>query len=434
MPAKTVHDPLHGSIKLDGLFLELADRHEMQRLRYVRQLGFGNYVFPGANHTRFEHSLGVYHLSGKMADALSLSKEESDTVRAAGMLHDICHAPFSHTLDDVIESRLGTDHMELARMLIEGRIKTYQDKDEEILAGTGPISEILEKNGISAEKVCDLIAFPEAPRPDLNSFSRDSGQSFFTSGDYLHQIIHGPVDSDQMDYLLRDAHYTGVTHGLIDVERLLSTIRVFNDRLVVEKGGMTAAEGLMVSRSLMYTSVYYHETVRVAEMMMLKALEASNLDIGDIHLWTDYELTLMMENQGKRSARIVRSIMNRRLYKKAFTGYTADMSEDEIHNLAQYTSYESRKKLEQEIADIADVDISEVAVDIPSESALFSKISIGKTDVSILDGERVRSITKLSSISKSLQARDVFRWAVLVSCPADKFEAVAKAAESVLSL
>ena len=274
MPTKTVHDPLHGSIKLDGVFLELADRHELQRLRYVRQLGFGNYVFPGANHTRFEHSLGVYHLSGKMASALSLPKEESDAVRAAGMLHDICHAPFSHTLDEIIKSRLGSDHMESARMLIEGKIKTYQDKDEELLVGTKPISEILEAAGISAEKVCDLIAFPEAPRSGLDSFSQDSGQSFFTSGDYLHQIIHGPVDSDQMDYLLRDAHYTGVTHGSIDVERLLSTIRVFNDRLVVEKRGMTAAEGLMVSRSLMYTSVYYHETVRVAEMMMIKAVEA----------------------------------------------------------------------------------------------------------------------------------------------------------------
>ena len=91
--AKTVHDPVHGSIKVDGPFLELLNRHEMQRLRGVKQLGFANLVFPGANHTRFEHCLGAYHLGGQMADAISLSKEDSDEVRAAGLLHDICHAP-----------------------------------------------------------------------------------------------------------------------------------------------------------------------------------------------------------------------------------------------------------------------------------------------------------------------------------------------------
>jgi len=93
MIEKTIHDPLHGSIRVEGVFLDLIDRHEMQRLRHIKQLGLGNLVFPGANHTRFEHSLGVYHLAGRMADAIDLSEEDSLTVRAAGLLHDVCHTP-----------------------------------------------------------------------------------------------------------------------------------------------------------------------------------------------------------------------------------------------------------------------------------------------------------------------------------------------------
>ncbi|MBO7205423.1 MAG: HD domain-containing protein, partial [Candidatus Methanomethylophilaceae archaeon] len=99
MTTKTVHDPIHGSIVLDGVFFDMMDRHEIQRLRSIRQLGLSNVVFPGANHTRFEHSLGVYHLAGRMAESLGLASEESDTIRAAAMLHDVYHPPFSHTLE-----------------------------------------------------------------------------------------------------------------------------------------------------------------------------------------------------------------------------------------------------------------------------------------------------------------------------------------------
>ncbi len=434
MDFKTVHDPLHGSIVLDGVFLDLADRHEMQRLRSVKQLGLGNLVFPGANHTRFEHSLGVYHLSGRMAASLELSKEESDAVRAAGMLHDVCHMPYSHVLSEIGELRFGFDHMEAAGMLIEGKLRTYSEKDEDLFGSEGSISEMLEAEGISSRKVCDLISYPESPVVGLESFSQENGQSYFTSGDYLHQIIHGPVDSDQMDYLVRDAHYTGVTHGAVDTDRIISMMRVFNDRIVLNRGGVTAAEGLMVSRSLMYTSVYYHETVRIAGSMLNKAIEASDLDLREMYLMTDPDLISSLEAHGGRACSIVRNLMNRRLYKKAMVGYVADLTPDQSRNLAQYTSYEERKMLEQEIADVAGTDISDVAVDIPSESALLSKISIGKTDVSILDGNRVRSITKLSTIAKALQSRDTFRWAILVSSPKEKRDAVEHAAKKILGL
>ncbi|HKM13522.1 MAG TPA: HD domain-containing protein, partial [Candidatus Methanomethylophilaceae archaeon] len=310
---------------------------------------------------------------------------------------------------------------------------TYSDKDENILGSEQPISEILEKAGISSRKVCDLIEYPESQKASPDVFSQSAGQSYFKSGDYLHQIIHGPVDSDQMDYLVRDAHYTGVSHGAIDIERIISMMRVFNERIVLDKGGITAAEGLMVSRSLMYTSVYYHETVSIAGSMLNKAVEASELDLSNMYLMTDADLISMLEDQGGRSHKIVRNLMNRRLYKKAYVGYAADLSEDNLYSLAQCSEYSERKKLEQEIADISDADISEVSIDMPSESVLLSKISIGKTDVSILEDNRVKSITKISSIAKALQSRDTFRWAVLVSAPKEKRDAVKAATKKVLN-
>lgn len=430
---KTVHDPLHGSIHLDGVFLKLADRHEMQRLRSVKQLGMSNLVFPGANHTRFEHSLGVYHLSGRMAQSLNLSEEETDAVCVAGLLHDICHTPFSHTLGELAEVRYGLDHMKAARKLIFGDIPICRECDEEVLSSEPTIAEILEDAGISAKKVCDLIEYPES-RQTQNLFSKEAGQSYFKTGDHLHQIIHGPIDSDQMDYLVRDAHYTGVTHGAIDMERIISMLKVHNDQLVLKKGGTTAAEGMMVSRSLMYTSVYYHETVRVAGSMLTKAVEASESEPENLHLMTDCDLTAMLESEGGRSGSIVRDLRNRRLYKIALAGYVTDLSEEDMFNLAGYAEYGEKKKLEQEIADTADVHLSEVAVDIPSESALLSKISVGKTDVPILTDDRIRSITKMSTLAKALQSRDTFGWALLISSPKDKTDTVRKAARKILNL
>ncbi|MCK9323641.1 MAG: HD domain-containing protein [Candidatus Methanomethylophilaceae archaeon] len=431
---KIIHDPVHGNIKVNGVFLDILDRHEMQRLRSVKQLDFGYLVFPGANHTRFEHSLGVYHLAGSMADAIGLSEKDSMTVRAAGMLHDICHAPYSHTLEEIIEERTGLDHMGLARKLIKGKIRTYRQQDEDLFGSTGPISELLEKEGIDSDLVCDLIAYPVSKNKGLEDFGKNAHHSYFPSKDYAHQIIHGPVDADQMDYLVRDAHYTGVSLGMIDIERLLSTMRVFNDRIVIERGGSAAAEGLMVSRSLMYTSVYYHKTVRIAKTMITKAVEASALDVSDAYTWSDSDLIEALTEEGGIPSRLARSVQNRMLYKNVLTKFSEDTNDETAKLLAQYSKYRERKQLEQEVADKAGVDISEVAIDMPSSSTLLSKINIGKTNVSILDDGKVRSLTRTSPIAKALQARDTFGWSIIVSAPRSSSEAVRRAVKKVLNL
>lgn len=433
--SKIIHDPVHGSIGVDGVFLEILDRHEMQRLRSIKQLGLGNMVFPGANHTRFEHSLGVYHLAGRMADSIGLSKDDSMAVRAAGLLHDVCHTPFSHTTEEIVEHGTGMDHMEMAKRLIKGEIRTHCERDDDLFSSLPSISEILDRNGIPSDLVCNLIIYPESRDEGLDAFSNGKRSDHFSSKDFIHQIIHGPVDADQMDYLVRDAHYTGVTHGKIDVDRLIGTMRVHNNRVVIEKGGTAAAEGLMVSRSLMYTSVYYHRTVRIIKMMLMKSIEASSLDISKIYLWNDADLMNSLISEGGTPSKIARSVQNRMLYKKAITKFSEDTSDELSAHLSEFTGYQKRKQLEREIAEKAGVNVSDVVVDIPPRNILLSNMSIGKTDVSILDPEgKVKTLTRLSSVAKALQSRDPFGWSLMVASPDEQREAVAKASRKILNL
>ncbi len=432
--AKTIHDPVHGSIRVEGLFLDLLDRHEMQRLRGVKQLGAANLVFPGANHTRFEHCLGAYHLAGGMAEAIGLSEEDSLAVRTAGMLHDICHAPYSHPLESIMEGVTGQDHMELARNLIMGNIKTFQDRDADLFDGQETMAEIIRDAGVDPVQVCDLIAYPETTSRESLDFVPGK-DDHFPSKDYIHQIIHGPVDCDQMDYLLRDAHYTGVVLGQFDIDRILSKLRVVNDRICIDKGAVPAAEGLMVSRSLMYTSVYFHPTVRLINRMITKAVLASGLDLREMYLWDDADLAHSLYGCGGASSKLMRLVKNRLFYHQAVLVSADDTTEELAQLLSRHESLEGRRILETQISEKAGIDESEVCVEMPPESNFKSTLKIGKTDVSIVNSEgKVRSLTKSSSIAKALQARDSFGWSLAVGCPAEHREAVMKAAAKVLGL
>ena len=316
-----------------------------------------------------------------------------------------------------MEEVTGLDHMELARKLVFGKIKTFRERDRDLFDGEETMAEVMEAEGIDPQAVCDLIAYPEttARESDLLTFERGR-DDHFPSRDYIHQIIHGPVDCDQMDYLMRDAHYTGVVMGNIDIDRILSTMRVVNDRICIFHSGAPAAEGLMVSRSLMYTSVYFHPTVRVMNRMITKAALASGLDLKEMYLWDDSDLAQAM-------------------FSKALFLSNEEMTPDLAHVLSEHESPRKRLLLEKEIADRAGVETADVCVEMPPSSDLRSTMKIGKTDVSIVNEEgRVRSLTKTSSIAKALQSRDSFGWSLVVACPEESREAVQKAAVKILGL
>ena len=208
---------------------------------------------------------------------------------------------------------------------------------------------------------------------------------------------------------------------------------VQNDRIVLRRGGITAAEGLMVSRSLMYTTVYFHETVRIAQRMLTKAVENSGLDLSDMYLKGDADLMAMVEASGGKPARSMRRIKARMLDKKAFAVYSDDMTEEKAEVLLEYTGREGARRLEQEVADAAGVDVFTVGAEVTSRSNLQGRMKIGKTDVAIADdGGRIKSLAKFSPIARSLQARDPYGWAVLISAPKEDRDAVRRAASKVL--
>jgi uncharacterized protein len=294
VPGKAIFDPVHGPIALDAVALELIGTPEFQRLWGIRQTGFAHLVFPGANHTRLEHSLGTYWVATRFADRLGLDALAARSLAAGALLHDLGHGPFSHTVDGPMHEVLGHGHEQVSRELIEGSGD-----------GTGSsIPSVLRRHGISPKPVADLIDPPRHGRAS-----------------WVASLLHGAIDADRIDYLQRDAHYTGVAHGAIDAVRLLDTIRVVGARLVFAEKGRSAVEGFLVGRALMYSTVYYHKTVRAAEMMAQAAVERQP-DYPEVardqFRWTDGELMTRLHDRGDASASLLGAVERRRLHKRAY--------------------------------------------------------------------------------------------------------------------
>jgi len=427
--SKVIHDCVHGSVKVEGAFLELLERPELQRMHGIRQLGLASLVFPGANHTRFEHSLGTYHMAGLMGRSLDLSESERETLLAAAMLHDVGHTPFSHTLEEIVHDRTGEDHMGITIALVRGDIPSLSAEGERTLGAICPIADVLERNGISTSEVCRLIVSSRSELRPGQTLLVEGGQAHFGSHRYLSQMISGPLDVDQMDYLKRDAYYTGVAHGTIDIDRLLQTVGIFHGDLVINKGGLAAAEGLMVARALMYTSVYFHKTARIAELMLCKAVEHAPPEVlGDAHLMNDCQLVSRLMACGGATSRIMTMLEYRKLYKRAVMLPVSGLEDDKLGRLVELSEYRRRKEKEQEIADRAGIEEHEVLLDIPNRSLLLSEPRIGKTDIPILDGDRLKPLSRYSPLAKAIQTRGVHDWAVMVSAPREHLGEVERAA------
>ncbi len=297
-PRKSIFDPVHGPIALRGVALDLVGTPEFQRLWGVRQTGFAHLVFPGANHTRLEHSLGAYWVAEQMAARLGLDEADTQRVTAGALLHDIGHGPFSHTLDGPMVEVLGRPHERLSCARIEGTDPTWP-------AEKSDVPGVLERYALEPRSIARLID----PREGISS-SR-----------LLRSLLHGPIDADRIDYLQRDAYYTGVAHGAIDAVRLLDTLRAVRGRLVYEEKGRSAVEGFLVGRALMYSSVYFHKTVRAAELMAQAAVEriAGYPEAArPLFSTRDGELLVRLSEAGGISRALVEGLVERRLYKRAF--------------------------------------------------------------------------------------------------------------------
>jgi len=430
---KSVHDAVHGSLDIGGVFLELMDSAELQRLHGIHQLGLAKLVFPGANHTRLEHSLGVWHIGSTLARTMGVG-EGADEIAAACFLHDVGHQPFSHTLEYILHSRLGIDHEEITRRIITGRYDILRDGER--LPGRKGVVSILEDAGLDPKRVARFVSASSDARPDgaLERFAPGS-RGRTDERAHLGQILHGALDADQLDYLLRDARYTGVAYGVVDLPRLLRTMVMHEGRLVVQKRGLAAVESMLVARALMYSSVYFHKTVRIGEMMMARAVERmDDLEELDLPRMVDYELLTQLASSGKFQKDIALRLKYRRLFKKAHSVPVAGLDEGTAVRLAKLEDPAHRRSIEDEIARRAGVDEGYVIVDMPTREVLLSEPRVRKTDVLILDEERKRlqPLSKHSPLARALQNRLVPDWAVMVSTEGRFRSKVAEAARRVL--
>ena len=241
-------DPIHDFIRVYNHELQLIDDPIFQRLRRIRQLSGAHLTYPAAQHTRFEHSLGVMHISGLAGRALHekgiLKTDDIGILRLSGLLHDIGHGPFSHLFEEIIQKKK----------------MSHEDFGKEIILKS-EIGDNLNKNGYD-KKLVTKIAF---------------GDSKFQ---YMNEIVSGALSADMMDYLLRDGYFTGAEHAKIDHKRLTQSLEVHKKKLALEKSALYSFESMMHSRYQMFKAVYFHKTVRAAEVMLLEALRLSDDEFG----------------------------------------------------------------------------------------------------------------------------------------------------------
>lgn len=395
--AKIIHDGVHGSMKVAGPILELVKTPEFQRLRHIRQLGLAYLVYPGANHSRFEHSLGTWHLAKRLASEVGLSEDESLLLQVGALLHDIGHGPLSHTFEGIYRHYVKEhDHMRLGQDIIMGKINITGDEDG------GRIPEILEKHGIDPREVADLL-LGKAEKP------------------YLGQMLHGGVDVDQLDYLIRDAYYTGVAYGIIDLERLLKVLEIHNGELVVDEKGVEAVEGMLVARSLMYSRVYFHHTVKIAEGMLTRALEFA-LEEG--HLWdfwkmTDCRVLVELEDLEGLSSELTRRVLYRKLYKAAVLASAEELGPDEKRELlSAYRNVKKRQELERALAEAVGASEGEVILEFSIADLMVSEPRLKETGIKVLlENGEVQPLSKVTPLANALKRRQTPRWAVLIASP-----------------
>ncbi len=419
-----VRDPVHGSIKLSPLQEDLLKTVEVQRLSFIHQLGTTFQCYPGAHGMRLAHAIGVSHLAGVIAEHLAEqdtpeAHEEdgrvTDLVQAAGMLHDIGHTPWSHTLEPLYVELHGTDHMGLVAEMVTGRTTMS-------IPGSGRIPEILRDWRVDPSGVAELV------------------RSRFHGAPYIQQIIFGEVDADMLDYLQRDFHFTGVAFGHIEVDRIISTMAARQGSLVFQLKGLDAVRDFLLARFHMYSSVYLHRKTRIVDQMLLAAARRSVLELGemaDFHFMTDDQLlSWMAEQSGDPWVREMawRVKFRQGLFTQVFSVGALTISSRNAGFLAELLSHggsprESAEAMAGRISDESGVDRRYIIVDLPVEAVKMSEERFGRLDIRFVDStDRVFTLDEVDpAFSRYLEEMKPNRSMITVSCAPEHREKVASA-------
>ncbi len=336
-----INDPVSGFISVPRKFREVIDSEEIQRLRRIKQLSGAPYVYPGANHTRFEHSIGVMYEVQKQLDFLTntkgikLSQELYDSTMIAGLVHDIGHGPYSHNYEEVLLSKSG---------------KAHEDFTQYLLMNSG-IGDIIENLGLNKEKIANLAL----------------GKLNLEDHIFLDQIVAGPLDCDSRDYLVRDSYHCG-TRFANHSQRIITLSDITDEgNLAYNIKGISDIESFLLTRLNAFRTIYFHKTSRSVQIMIGQAIKLLSEDINLVQFDTPEEflewddLTLyyhLLHNEA--SKKIMQRIRKRDLLKSCYERPSTILKD----NPKMYFSNET-DKIKQRIAEHAKVSVEDIYIDLP---------------------------------------------------------------------
>ena len=400
-------DPIHDFVRVYDNELKIIDTPIFQRLRRIRQLSGAHLIYPGAQHTRFEHSLGVMHIASMAGQALAekgvVSSDDIQNLRLASLLHDIGHGPFSHLFEEIFEEKRKISHEDLGRDII---LKTE-------------IGDIISKNGFD-KKLITKLAFGDSKLQ------------------FMNEIISGVLSADMMDYLLRDGYFTGAEHAKIDHHRLTHSLDVYKNKLALDKSSLVNFETMMISRYQMFKAVYFHKTVRAGEVMLLEAMDLAEGELGLSSMNLDEYLQLSDDvilakllnlpehnSKLKASKKIATNYLNRNLFKSVFESTLTGkaITKKRMHELREEISKKSK------------IDINEIFVDSSNTPSIPLSASKKESKSIILlenNGNKTTAKEILISQIKLVSAMSGFMKILRVYTPAKNRKKVEMAAKSIL--
>jgi len=400
-------DPIHDFVRVYDNELKIIDTPIFQRFRRIRQLSGAHLIYPGAQHTRFEHSLGVMHITSMAGQALAekgiVSSDDIQNLRLAGLLHDIGHGPFSHLFEEIFEEKRKISHEDLGRDII---LKTE-------------IGDIISKNGFD-KKLITKLAFGDSKLQ------------------FMNEIISGVLSADIMDYLLRDGYFTGAEHAKIDHHRLTHSLDVYKNKLALDKSSLVNFETMMISRYQMFKAVYFHKTVRAGEVMLLEAMDLAEGELGLSSMNLDEYLQLSDDvilakllnlpehnSKLKASKKIATDYLNRNLFKSVF----------ETTLTGKAITKKRMQELREEVSKKSKIDINEIFVDSSNTPSIPLSPSKKESKSIILlenDGNKTTAKEILISQIKLVSAMSGFMKILRVYTPAKNRKKVEMAAKSIL--
>ena len=400
-------DPIHDFVRVYDNELKIIDTPIFQRLRRIRQLSGAHLIYPGAQHTRFEHSLGVMHIASMAGQALAekgvVSSDDIQNLRLASLLHDIGHGPFSHLFEEIFEEKRKISHEDLGRDII---LKTE-------------IGDIISKNGFD-KKLITKLAFGDSKLQ------------------FMNEIISGVLSADMMDYLLRDGYFTGAEHAKIDHHRLTHSLDVYKNKLALDKSSLVNFETMMISRYQMFKAVYFHKTVRAGEVMLLEAMDLAEGELGLSSMNLDEYLQLSDDvilakllnlpehnSKLKASKKIATDYLNRNLFKSVF----------ETTLTGKAITKKRMQELREEVSKKSKIDINEIFVDSSNTPSIPLSASKKESKSIILlenDGNKTTAKEILISQIKLVSAMSGFMKILRVYTPAKNRKKVEMAAKSIL--